>query len=92
MTTNWRVADPDALHWRSWGREHILYNDASGDTHCIGEDAAALIRAIAVAPADRDALRSVIADVSPETSGDDLDGKLDALLAAMTEAGLLEAA
>lgn len=29
----WRATEPDALAWREWDGELVVYNDATGSTH-----------------------------------------------------------
>jgi len=31
--SKWYPVGPDAVVWREWDREVVLYNDATGDTH-----------------------------------------------------------
>ena len=36
MIDLWRAAAPDALAWRQWDDDVVLYNDATGSTHHLG--------------------------------------------------------
>lgn len=52
----WRVTPGQALRWREWQGEYVLYNDLSGDTHLLGADAIDLLLALRKAPAAESAL------------------------------------
>jgi len=36
MIASWRAVAPDALAWRRWDDDVVLYNDATGSTHQLG--------------------------------------------------------
>lgn len=46
----WRLIPGQHLRCHSWGDESVLYNDLTGDTHLLGEDAIDLLRALQAAP------------------------------------------
>jgi PqqD family protein of HPr-rel-A system len=52
----WRVTPGQALRYRQWQDEYVLYNDLSGDTHLLDGDAMQLLLALQQAPRDLAAL------------------------------------
>lgn len=43
--SGWLVLQNATLHWRTWGKDTVIYNEASRDTHLLGPiDAAVLDR------------------------------------------------
>lgn len=76
----WRVTPGQALRWREWQGEYVLYNDISGDTHLLGAGAIDLLLALRQAPAAESAL----------AGADDADAP--ALLAQLQALSLIEPA
>lgn len=85
----WRVTPGQALRYRQWQGEYVLYNDLSGDTHLLGADAIALLLALQCAPATAAALTGALgAWPQPEAADDDAPATL---LTALQALALIEA-
>jgi PqqD family protein of HPr-rel-A system len=86
----WRVISNEALHFRSWGNEFVVYNSLSGDTHLLGSAAAQLLLNLQAHPSDAASLADSLAphfDVAP---GSDLPLQIDQLLTELNVLGLVE--
>jgi PqqD family protein of HPr-rel-A system len=46
MASSWRLVPGQALLYRGWDGAFVLYNDLSGDTHLLSDDAMALLLAL----------------------------------------------
>lgn len=46
MASSWRLVPGQALLHRGWDGAFVLYNDLSGDTHLLSEEAMALLLAL----------------------------------------------
>ena len=46
MASSWRLAPGQALLHRGWNGAFVLYNDLSGDTHLLSDDAMDLLLAL----------------------------------------------
>ncbi|GGY25447.1 HPr-rel-A system PqqD family peptide chaperone [Pseudoduganella albidiflava] len=46
MASTWRLVPGQALLHRGWDGAFVLYNDLSGDTHLLSEEAMALLLAL----------------------------------------------
>ncbi|HEX8606157.1 MAG TPA: hypothetical protein VF774_26180 [Pseudoduganella sp.] len=46
MASSWRLVSGQALLYRGWDGAFVLYNDLSGDTHLLSDDAMALLLAL----------------------------------------------
>lgn len=46
MASSWRLVPGQALLHRGWDGAFVLYNDLSGDTHLLSDDAMALLLAL----------------------------------------------
>ncbi|WBS03240.1 HPr-rel-A system PqqD family peptide chaperone [Pseudoduganella sp. SL102] len=46
MASTWRLVSGQALLHRGWDGAFVLYNDLSGDTHLLSEEAMALLLAL----------------------------------------------
>ncbi len=46
MALSWRLVPGQALLHRGWDGAFVLYNDLSGDTHLLSEDAMTLLLAL----------------------------------------------
>ncbi len=47
---SWQVTPESQFIWHSWNNEHLLYNNASGSTHLLGEAEAVLLQSLQKAP------------------------------------------
>jgi PqqD family protein of HPr-rel-A system len=48
----WKLTKGQALAYRSWDDEYVVYNDVSGDTHLLGADAMQLLLHLQKGPFD----------------------------------------
>lgn len=46
MTLQWRIIDDDALEFRRWDDEVVVYNGLSGDTHLLDASTAEILLAL----------------------------------------------
>lgn len=80
----WRITPGQALRFRQFDDEFVLYNDLSGDTHLLGDSAMHLLGELQRGPATRAALMASLAAALECAPGDaTLEAELDALLAAL---------
>lgn len=80
----WRITPGQALRFRQFDDEFVLYNDLSGDTHLLGDSAMHLLGELQRGPAPRAALAASLAAALECAPGDaTFDAELDALLAAL---------
>jgi PqqD family protein of HPr-rel-A system len=52
QTVQWGVPDANALAWRNWGDEFLVYNAASGQTHHLNFLAGEALRSLEAEAAD----------------------------------------
>ncbi|HZV66180.1 MAG TPA: HPr-rel-A system PqqD family peptide chaperone [Telluria sp.] len=64
----WRLTPGQALACREWQGEYVLYNDLSGDTHLLAEDAVLLLLAVQRMPQDAAALAANLNADYPEAN------------------------
>jgi len=64
----WRLTPGQTLGCREWQGEYVLYNDLSGDTHLLAEDAVLLLFAIQRGPQDAAALAARLNADYPEAN------------------------
>jgi PqqD family protein of HPr-rel-A system len=87
----WRVISDQALHFRSWGDEFIVYNCLSGDTHLLGSAAAQILLRLQQAPSDVISLAESLTSLSQtEMMGEPLEPQLVNLLADLNVLALIE--
>lgn len=85
----WRVIPGQALVYRCWDDEAVLYNDLSGATHLLGAAAICLLEALRAGPASRTALAvRLLAEF--ELDDADLGEELDSLLGELAQLSLIE--
>lgn len=58
---HWRLASGQALHFRLWDDEFVVYNDLSGDTHLLDSTAMQILLKLQQAPSNATALRGALA-------------------------------
>lgn len=77
----WRISPGQALRFREWQGEYVLYNDISGDTHLLGPDPIDLLLTLQAAPLAESALpaRFGAADNPGDDAGNSLLAQLEAL-------------
>ena len=87
--TRWAVPDPNALVWRTWDDEFLVYNTASGQTHYFNLLAGEALRSLEAEAADvcelirRLANQFEIAEDSPPLQ------MIDRLICELDELGLI---
>ena len=87
----WRVISDQALHFRSWGDELIVYNSLSGDTHLLGSAAAQILLRLQQVPSDFISLAESLTSVlQTEMMGEPLEPQLVNLLADLNALALIE--
>jgi len=86
----WRVIGDDALQFRSWDGEFVVYNALSGDTHILEEAAAQLLLALQRAPADVLSLARLLADQWQCELNDEFLREIDMALTDMHALSLVE--
>ena len=88
----WRITPGQALRFRQFDDEFVLYNDLSGDTHLLGDSAMHLLSVLQHGPAPRTALLASLAAALECASDPALEGETDALLASLAGFFLIEEA
>jgi PqqD family protein of HPr-rel-A system len=86
----WRVISNDALHFRSWDDEVVVYNSLSGDTHLLGSTAAQILLNLQEAPSDAASLAESLAPFFQIAPGADLPLQIGELLADLNALALIE--
>ena len=87
----WRVVPGQALVFREWEGEAVLYNDLSGATHLLDGAALDLLHALRERPADSAALASQLAGrFGAETGDAGFRAEIDEMLGALARLDLVE--
>ena len=87
----WRVRSDQALHFRSWGGEFIVYNSLSGDTHLLDSVAAQILLRLQQVPSDFISLvESLTSLLQTEMMGEPIEPQLVNLLADLKALALIE--
>lgn len=87
----WRVRSDQALHFRSWGDELIVYNSLSGDTHLLGSVAAQILLRLQHVPSDFKSLaESLTPLLQTEMMGEPFEPQLIDLLADLNALALID--
>jgi PqqD family protein of HPr-rel-A system len=84
----WRLTPGQTLGCREWQGEYVLYNDLSGDTHLLAEDAVLLLFAVQRGPQDEAALAASLNADYPEANL--TADEVGALLAQLQSLSLVE--
>ena len=84
----WRLTPGQTLGCHEWQGEYVLYNDLSGDTHLLAEDAVLLLSAVQRGPQDAAALAAGLNADYPEANL--TAGEVGALLAQLQSLSLVE--
>jgi PqqD family protein of HPr-rel-A system len=79
----WRITPGQALRFRQFDDEIVLYNDLSGDTHLLGDSAMHILSELQRAPASRAALVLSLAAALDCPQDGAFDEEADALLATL---------
>ncbi|MET0961394.1 MAG: HPr-rel-A system PqqD family peptide chaperone [Noviherbaspirillum sp.] len=86
----WRLCRGQTLRLLSTDDESVIYNDRSGATHLISMPATRLLQRLQQAPADTATLAAFSALEWALEDDAELDHVVEALLAELDEAGLIE--
>lgn len=81
----WQILPGQSLRHRTWDGESVLFNDLSGDTHLLDDDALAVLLALRDGPQDTAAL---LRRLAPDE--DDAEEALLALLASLAAIHLVQ--
>ena len=88
----WKVSARGALHWLDWDGQHLVFDEASGDTHLLDVVGAAVFHCLLQSPAlgETDLLHRVAAllELPPD---DDLLDQVEEILRRFARFRLLEA-
>ncbi len=87
----WCMRTPDALSWRVWGGDCVVFDPRSGSTHRLDILAAHALRLVAAGPTDAAALTAAIARFLEVDSDAELTALVDGLLRRLAQLGLIEA-
>jgi PqqD family protein of HPr-rel-A system len=86
----WRLIAGQHLRCHSWGAESVLYNDLTGDTHLLGEDAIFLLHALQAAPHSEARLAAALCGAGAADADADAAAETAALLASLCTLSLVE--
>lgn len=79
-----------ALHWRTWGDDIIVYNEASGDTHLLRPVDAAVLERLQQGPARIPQLVAHVVEALRIEESDELYFYVDDLLTKLENLALVE--
>lgn len=83
----WRLASGQALQFRFWDDEFVVYNDLSGDTHLLDSTAMQILSKLQQAPSNATALRGALA---PDLQAQVDDELVEHILADLDSLTLIE--
>lgn len=86
----WRVISPEALHFRAWGGDFVVYDSLSGSTHLLGLLAAHALLKLQETPANSGVLASSLAALMQTEMDDEFVSQIDQLLADLGRLALIE--
>jgi PqqD family protein of HPr-rel-A system len=67
-SVRWHAVPDDALAWREWGDETVVYNARTGSTHLLNELAGEVLRRL-VAAEKGATIEALVAELADEASG-----------------------
>jgi len=88
--TQWSVISDQALHFRSWCDEFVVYNSLSGDTHLLGATAAHVLLRLQQSPSDVAMLATSIAPLLQTEMNDEWLFQIGQILADLDKLSLIE--
>ena len=88
--STWRITPGQALRFRQFDDEFVLYNDLSGDTHLLGDSGMHMLSVLQHGPAARTALLASLAAALACAPDAALEVETDALLASLAGFFLIE--
>jgi PqqD family protein of HPr-rel-A system len=80
VSGTWQITPGQALLYRAWDDEFVLYNNLSGDTHLLGVDAIQLLLTLQDGAADPAALAASLRARCGFEDEPDLEGQVGGLL------------
>lgn len=86
---NWRLISNQALQFRFWDDEFVVYNSISGDTHLLGSTAAHILLKLQQAPSNATALTEALAPLHTELD-EELVFQVEHILAELDTLALIE--
>lgn len=86
----WRLISDQALQFRSWDDEFIIYNSLSGDTHLLGSAAAHILLKLQQAPSNATALTESLAPLLHAEMDDEFVSQIEHILADLDKLALIE--
>ncbi len=90
-TQSWRIIRPDALSWRCWDGDYVIFNALSGMTHTLDVTAGTIFELALAGPATPDALlRRFSAFLGADAAGAPLQDAVTVTLARLDQLGLAE--
>lgn len=81
----WMVPKDWRLEWRQWGRLHVVYNPASGDTHLLNAASARVLRSLETKASTLPEIEALVSE-SPDPAP---LGEIEALVLELDELGLI---
>jgi PqqD family protein of HPr-rel-A system len=88
--TKWRLVSDQALHFRSWDDELVVYNSFSGDTHLLGSTAAHILLKLQQAPSNSNTLAESLAPLFHAEMDDEFVVQVEQILADLDTLALIE--
>ena len=86
----WRLISDQALHFRFWDDEFVVYNSLSGDTHLLGSTAAQILLKLQQAPSDSTTLAESLAPLLNDERDDEFVVQVEHILADLDTLALIE--
>jgi PqqD family protein of HPr-rel-A system len=86
----WSLISDQALHFRSWDDEFVVYNSLSGDTHLLGSVAAQILLKLQQAPSNSATLAESLAPLLHADRDDDVVAQIEHILADLDTLALIE--
>lgn len=86
----WGLISDQALHFRSWDDEFVVYNSRSGDTHLLGSVAAQILLKLQQAPSNSATLAESLAPLLHADRDDDVVAQIEHILADLDTLALIE--
>jgi len=86
----WRLMTDQALQFRCWDDEFVVYNSLSGDTHLLDSTAAQILLKLQQAPSDATSLSESLAPLLHAEMDDELVIQIEQILSDLDTLVLIE--
>ena len=86
----WRLISGQALQFRFWDDEFVVYNSLSGDTHLLGSAAAQILLKLQQAPSNATVLTESLAPILHAEVDDELVFQIEHILMDLDALALIE--